>query len=160
MYILIWLMLIEVVHNLQVYGSDRGRERAPQGLLQGGEEAGEDGVRRQSQQVGSIDFKSNSYPTDNSICTSRDQSDSEDEQEPNENDAFPSLDSVPSDNSLSGTFSPRFSSEPPSLTESMQMLEEILQNKSMDRIARIDKLEAILTTATSLPCEQVSNELE
>jgi len=39
----------------------------------------------------------------------------------------------------------------------MQMLEEILQNKSMDRIARIDKLEAILTTATSLPCEQVSD---
>ncbi|XP_043646303.1 uncharacterized protein LOC122615325 [Drosophila teissieri] len=85
----------------------------------------------------------------------KDQSDSEDEPEPNENDAFPSLDSVPSDNSLSGTFSPRFSSEPPSLTESMQMLEEILQNKSMDRIARIDKLEAILTTATSLPCEQI-----
>ncbi|KAH8321421.1 hypothetical protein KR074_004371 [Drosophila pseudoananassae] len=86
---------------------------------------------------------------------SKDQSDSEDEQEGNENDMFPSLDSVPSDNSLSGTFSPRFSSEPPSLTESMQMLEEILQNKSMDRIARIDKLEAILTTATSLPCEQI-----
>lgn len=36
------------------------------------------------------------------------------------------------------------------------MLEEILQNKSMDRIARIDKLEAILTTATTLPCDQVS----
>ncbi|KAH8254020.1 hypothetical protein KR032_008036 [Drosophila birchii] len=86
---------------------------------------------------------------------SKDQSDSEDEAEPNENDTFTSLDSVPSDNSLSGTFSPRFSSEPPSLTESMQMLEEILQNKSMDRIARIDKLEAILTTATSLPCEQI-----
>ncbi|XP_070065880.1 uncharacterized protein egl isoform X2 [Drosophila virilis] len=84
----------------------------------------------------------------------KDQSDSEDEAEPNENDFFPSLDSVPSDNSLSGTFSPRFSSEPPSLTESMQMLEEILQNKSMDRIARIDKLEAILTTATTLPCDQ------
>ncbi|XP_030560145.1 uncharacterized protein LOC115762169 [Drosophila novamexicana] len=85
----------------------------------------------------------------------KDQSDSEDEAEPNENDFFPSLDSVPSDNSLSGTFSPRFSSEPPSLTESMQMLEEILQNKSMDRIARIDKLEAILTTATTLPCDQI-----
>ncbi|XP_060660849.1 uncharacterized protein LOC132794418 [Drosophila nasuta] len=85
----------------------------------------------------------------------KDQSDSEDDAEPNENDFFPSLDSVPSDNSLSGTFSPRFSSEPPSLTESMQMLEEILQNKSMDRIARIDKLEAILTTATTLPCDQI-----
>ncbi|XP_023171515.2 uncharacterized protein LOC111599918 [Drosophila hydei] len=85
----------------------------------------------------------------------KDQSDSEDEAEANENDFFPSLDSVPSDNSLSGTFSPRFSSEPPSLTESMQMLEEILQNKSMDRIARIDKLEAILTTATTLPCDQI-----
>ncbi|XP_030382613.1 uncharacterized protein LOC115630170 [Scaptodrosophila lebanonensis] len=85
----------------------------------------------------------------------KDQSDSEDEPEPNENDNFPSLDSVPSDNSLSGTFSPRFSSEPPSLTESMQMLEEILSDKTMDRLARIDKIEAILSTASTLPCDQI-----
>ncbi|XP_037820577.1 uncharacterized protein LOC119609745 [Lucilia sericata] len=85
----------------------------------------------------------------------KDQSDSEDEQEVNENDNFPSLDSVPSDNSLTGTFSPRFSSEPPSLTESMQMMDEILSNQSMDRVAKIDKLEAILSAVTLLPSDQI-----
>ncbi|XP_075169853.1 egl_like_exo domain-containing protein [Haematobia irritans] len=85
----------------------------------------------------------------------KDQSDSEDDQEANENDNFPSLDSVPSDNSLTGTFSPRFSSEPPSLTESMQMMDEILANQSMDRVAKIDKLEAILSAVTLLPSDQI-----
>ncbi|XP_073810985.1 egl_like_exo domain-containing protein [Musca autumnalis] len=85
----------------------------------------------------------------------KDQSDSEDEQETNENENFPSLDSVPSDNSLTGTFSPRFSSEPPSLTESMQMMDEILANQSMDRVAKIDKLEAILSAVTLLPSDQI-----
>ncbi|XP_065370566.1 uncharacterized protein egl [Calliphora vicina] len=85
----------------------------------------------------------------------KDQSDSEDEQEVNENDNFPSLDSVPSDNSLTGTFSPRFSSEPPSLTESMQMMDEIISNQSMDRMAKIDKLEAILSAVTLLPNDQI-----
>lgn len=81
----------------------------------------------------------------------RDQSDSDDDNEVNEQD-FASLDSVPSDNSL--TFSPR-NSEPPSLTESMHMMDEILSNTSMDRMARIDKLEAILSAATLLPSDQV-----
>uniref|UniRef100_T1P7J1 Exonuclease n=1 Tax=Musca domestica TaxID=7370 RepID=T1P7J1_MUSDO len=85
----------------------------------------------------------------------KDQSDSEDEQETNDNENFPSLDSVPSDNSLTGTFSPRFSSEPPSLTESMQMMDEILANQSMDRVAKIDKLEAILSAVTLLPSDQI-----
>lgn len=69
---------------------------------------------------------------------------------------YPSLDSVPSDNSLQGniTFSPR-SSEPPSLTESMQLMDEILSDKTMDRIERIDKLEAILSAATLLPNDPV-----
>lgn len=92
-------------------------------------------------------------------CSCRDQSDSEDEQETNDNENFPSLDSVPSDNSLTGTFSPRFSSEPPSLTESMQMMDEILANQSMDRVAKIDKLEAILSAVTLLPSDQVSDVL-
>lgn len=67
---------------------------------------------------------------------------------------YASLDSVPSDNSLPGsTFSPR-NSEPPSLTESMHMMDEILSNKTMDRFSRLDKLEAILSAATFLPDEQ------
>lgn len=71
---------------------------------------------------------------------------------------YPSLDSVPSDNSLTGptTFSPR-NSEPPSLTESMQLMDEILSDKTMDRIERIDKLEAILSAATLLPSDPVSD---
>lgn len=84
----------------------------------------------------------------------RDNSDSDDEVEMVEQE-YPSLDSVPSDNSLTGgTFSPR-NSEPPSLTESMMIMDEILSNKTMDRIARIDKIEAILSAITVLPSEQV-----
>lgn len=88
----------------------------------------------------------------------RSNSDSEDDIEPDTQDQeYPSLDSVPSDNSLTGptTFSPR-NSEPPSLTESMQLMDEILSNKTMDRIERIDKLEAILSAATLLPSDPVS----
>lgn len=87
----------------------------------------------------------------------RSNSDSEDDIEPDTVDQeYPSLDSVPSDNSLTGatTFSPR-NSEPPSLTESMQLMDEILSDKTMDRIERIDKLEAILSAATLLPSDPV-----
>lgn len=87
----------------------------------------------------------------------RSNSDSEDDAEGDTAEQeYPSLDSVPSDNSLQGpTFSPR-SSEPPSLTESMQLMDEILSDKTMDRIERIDKLEAILSAATLLPNDSVS----
>lgn len=81
-------------------------------------------------------------------------SDSEDDIEPDTVDQeYPSLDS---NNSLPGqtTFSPR-NSEPPSLTESMQLMDEILSDKTMDRIERIDKLEAILSAATLLPSDPV-----
>lgn len=91
--------------------------------------------------------------------TFRSNSDSEDDGEQDTADQeYPSLDSVPSDNSLQGpsTFSPR-NSEPPSLTESMQLMDEILSDKTMDRIERIDKLEAILSAATLLPNESVSS---
>uniref|UniRef100_A0A0K8TLD3 Putative exonuclease n=1 Tax=Tabanus bromius TaxID=304241 RepID=A0A0K8TLD3_TABBR len=85
----------------------------------------------------------------------KDHSDSEDEQENTEQENYPSLDSVPSDNSLTGgTFSPR-NSEPPSLTESMQLMDEILSNTSLDRMSKIDKLEAILSAATLLPSDQI-----
>lgn len=85
----------------------------------------------------------------------RSNSDSDDDADTPEQE-YPSLDSVPSDNSLQGTntFSPR-NSEPPSLTESMQLMDEILSDKTMDRFERIDKLEAILSAATMLPSESV-----
>lgn len=92
-----------------------------------------------------------------SMKKNRSNSDSEDDMEPDTVDQeYPSLDSVPSDNSLPGptTFSPR-NSEPPSLTESMQLMDEILSDKTMDRIERIDKLEAILSAATLLPSDPV-----
>jgi exonuclease 3'-5' domain-containing protein 1 len=37
----------------------------------------------------------------------------------------------------------------------MQLMDEILSDKTMDRIERIDKLEAILSAATLLPNETV-----
>jgi exonuclease 3'-5' domain-containing protein 1 len=65
---------------------------------------------------------------------------------------YPSLDSVPSDNSLPSlnTFSPK-NSEPPSFLESMHLLNELISNKSMDQAVKIDKLEALVSFAASLP---------
>jgi exonuclease 3'-5' domain-containing protein 1 len=37
----------------------------------------------------------------------------------------------------------------------MMMMDEILADKTMDRLSRIDKLEAILSAATQIPSEQV-----
>ncbi|XP_029725728.1 uncharacterized protein LOC109417065 isoform X2 [Aedes albopictus] len=95
-----------------------------------------------------------------------DASDSDDECDVIEQD-YQSMDSLPSDNSLPGTgssggpgtFSPK-SSEPPSLTESMQLMDEILSNTTMDRMAKIDKLEAILSAATLLPNDQPAKKEE
>lgn len=41
----------------------------------------------------------------------------------------------------------------------MQLMDEILSDKTMDRIERIDKLEAILSAATLLPNETVKKYL-
>lgn len=95
-----------------------------------------------------------------------DASDSDDDCDVIEQD-YQSLDSMPSDNSLPGTgssggpgtFSPK-NSEPPSLTESMQLMDEILSNTTMDRMAKIDKLEAILSAATLLPNDQPAKKEE
>lgn len=88
----------------------------------------------------------------------RSNSDSEDDADTPEQE-YPSLDS--SDNSLQGpmTFSPR-NTEPPSLTESMQLMDEVLSNKTMDRYERIDKLEALLSAATLLPNESAFSSLQ
>lgn len=83
-------------------------------------------------------------------------SDSDDEVDNIEQD-YASLDSVPSDNSLNGlpslnTLSPK-NSEPPSYLESMHMIDELLNNKSMDQAIKMDKLEALLSVAASLPSD-------
>ncbi|XP_065215833.1 egalitarian protein homolog [Planococcus citri] len=54
--------------------------------------------------------------------------------------------STASDNSLPGVLSPTFSSEPPSITESMQMVDEILSDTKLDRLDRIEKLEEVLNS--------------
>lgn len=65
--------------------------------------------------------------------------------EDGENDQeYPSLDS--------DIVSPR-TSEPTSLTESMQLMDSILNDHKIDRLDKIDKLEAILSAATHLPNE-------
>lgn len=77
---------------------------------------------------------------------------------PESND-FNSLDSnqnasgktTPSDRSLSGGISspPASTSQPPSLTESMQQVDEILADGQMDKFVKIERLEAILSAVTS-----------
>lgn len=84
-------------------------------------------------------------------------SDSDDEVE-NIEQEYASMDSVPSDNSLNGlpslnAFSPK-NSEPPSILESMDLINELLSNKSMDQAVKMDKLEALLSVAVSLPNDQ------
>jgi exonuclease 3'-5' domain-containing protein 1 len=84
-------------------------------------------------------------------------SDSEDENDNIENE-YQSMDSAPSENSLNGlpslnAFSPK-NSEPPSFIESMQMIDELLENKSVDKKIKLDKLEALLTAAVSMPRDQ------
>lgn len=54
-----------------------------------------------------------------------------------------------------GILSPR-NSETPSLTESMQMVDEILSDARMDRLEKIEKLEAILSAVTTSSNEQLS----
>ncbi|KAK5638366.1 hypothetical protein RI129_012661 [Pyrocoelia pectoralis] len=72
---------------------------------------------------------------------------SSDEECDNEHE-FPSLESE--------AISPK-TSEPTSLTESMQLMDSILNDNKIDRLVKIDKLEAILSAATHLPND---NELD
>ena len=95
------------------------------------------------------------------------QKDSEDEDSDNNNDLeLPSLESIGSDFSepkkrplsSGGLFSPisdsgsnsEFNSQPASLTDSMAMMNKILADGNLDRLERIEKLEAILTDVTSM----------
>lgn len=84
-------------------------------------------------------------------------SDSDDEGDNNDHE-YQSMDSVPSDTSLPSlnTFSPK-TSEPPSLLESMHLMNELINNKAMDKEIKIDKLEALLSVAASLP-DQIGTE--
>ncbi|XP_050311635.1 uncharacterized protein LOC126747172 [Anthonomus grandis grandis] len=67
--------------------------------------------------------------------------DSSDEDNDND-DGYPSFDS--------DVTSPR-NSEPTSLTESMQLVDSILNDNKIDRLDKIDKLESILSSAALLP---------
>lgn len=57
--------------------------------------------------------------------------------------------------SLGGILSPR-NADTPSLTESMQMMDEILSDGRMDKLEKIEKLEAILSAVTSCTTDQFS----
>ncbi|XP_065168308.1 uncharacterized protein egl [Atheta coriaria] len=70
----------------------------------------------------------------------------EDDSSSEDDNDYPSIES---DN----TTSPR-NSEPTSLTESMQMVDTILSDNKIDRMDKIDKLEAILSAASLLPGAQ------
>ncbi|XP_059471090.1 egalitarian protein homolog [Neocloeon triangulifer] len=84
-----------------------------------------------------------------------DDDDDEDESEDIIGD-FPSLDSTCSghtspDASISTGLitSPPLSLDPPTLTESMQMMDEILSDGLMDKVEKMERLEAVLSAATS-----------
>lgn len=72
-------------------------------------------------------------------------SDSEDDERENE---MASLESNPSD-----SISSPHSTQPPSLTESMQMMDEILSDTTMDKVEKINRLEAILSAVAPLSGE-------
>lgn len=73
--------------------------------------------------------------------------DSSDDEGENEQD-YPSLES--------DVTSPR-NSEPTSLTESMQLVDSILNDNKIDRLMKIDKLESILSAAALLQTETDPN---
>lgn len=68
--------------------------------------------------------------------------------EENVQEDYPSLDS--------DVASPK-NSEPTSLTESMQLVDNILSDSKIDRLDKIDKLEAILSVAALMPTGEVEN---
>nr|XP_018897610.1 PREDICTED: uncharacterized protein LOC109030875 isoform X1 [Bemisia tabaci] len=70
-------------------------------------------------------------------------------------DSYNSEKSSPSDSSLNEALSPN--SEPLSLTESMQLMDNILSDKEMDRLDKMERLEELLTAATMSASAPVSN---
>ncbi|XP_050353477.1 egalitarian protein homolog [Nymphalis io] len=72
-------------------------------------------------------------------------SDSDEDEKENE---MASLESNPSD-----SISSPHSTQPPSLTESMQMMDEILSDTNMDKVEKINRLEAILSAVAPLSGE-------
>ncbi|XP_077265645.1 egl_like_exo domain-containing protein [Temnothorax americanus] len=84
-----------------------------------------------------------------------DSSDDDDEDKTDDHE-YQSLESYTSENSHSGgILSPR-NADTPSLTESMQMMDEILSDGRMDKLEKIEKLEAILSAVTSSTTDQLS----
>ncbi|CAL4069802.1 unnamed protein product, partial [Meganyctiphanes norvegica] len=78
--------------------------------------------------------------------------DEDDERECLDEGEYPSLSSVGSGGSQGsgGLLSPRPDGVSPSLTTSMAMVEQVLSNGAMDRLEKIDRLEAILAAATQV----------
>ncbi|KAL6419997.1 hypothetical protein ACFW04_008096 [Cataglyphis niger] len=87
----------------------------------------------------------------------QDKADSSDDDDEDKTDdpEYQSLESYTSENSHSGgILSPR-NVDTPSLTESMQMMDEILSDGRMDKLEKIEKLEAILSAVTSCTTDQL-----
>lgn len=49
------------------------------------------------------------------------------------------------------------SEQPPSLTESMQMMDDVLSDKLMDRLEKIERLESLLTMAMDAEPDQTNS---
>ena len=81
----------------------------------------------------------------------------DDEDDKMEDSEYHSMESYTSENSHSGgILSPR-NSDTPSLTESMQIMDEILSDERMDRFEKIEKLEAILSAVTGSATDHFSS---
>lgn len=56
-----------------------------------------------------------------------------------------------------GEFQTTASEQPPSLTESMQMMDDVLSDKLMDRLEKIERLESLLTMAMDAEPDQTDS---
>ncbi|XP_076299775.1 egl_like_exo domain-containing protein [Lasioglossum baleicum] len=82
---------------------------------------------------------------------------SDDDDDDKVDDEYHSMESYTSENSHSGgVLSPR-NTDTRSLTESMQIMDEILSDERMDRFEKIEKLEAILSAVTGSVTDQFSS---
>lgn len=85
------------------------------------------------------------------LFSTRNCSDSDDEPDFND-DCYPSLESVPSDNSI--PYSPRLNAQNQNINITDSLLDEV-SNNLLDRQAHLDKLEEMLTSAILTNNEEV-----
>ncbi|XP_034937623.1 egalitarian protein homolog [Chelonus insularis] len=100
--------------------------------------------------------KLESSSQDKNESTDEDDDDDDDDDEKNDDTECTSLDSCVSDNALYD--GAQLKLNPPTITESMQMVDDILSDEHMDRVEKIEKLEAILSSITNCNSDKLMSE--